>query len=95
MTKNVDLNAFIEAWNDTKSYPTIADVAEVCGITPKTARNKAGFLRNISKSDPNAPKIVIRSSTSEVPLSEDTSKFMPDWTPEDCIAELRRIQALN
>ena len=91
MAKEVDLNQFISIWNNLESYPTIADVAEATGISVKTARNKAGFLRNIAKSDPSATKIIVRSSTSEAPLSEDAGKFMEDWDAEDCIAELRRI----
>lgn len=33
--------------------------------------------------------------TPDVPLSEDELKFHPDWTADDCIAELRRIAELD
>lgn len=95
MPIEADLQQFIKAWNDLTNYPTVADVAEACGISPKTARNKAGFLRNLSKNDPSGQKIIVRTPTAEVPMSEDTSKFMKDWGPEECIGELRRIAALD
>jgi len=91
MAKEVDLNEFISIWNDLENYPTIADVADCCGISPKTARNKAGFLRNANKGNPEAPQLIVRNSTAEVPLSEDTGKFMEHWTADDCIEELRRV----
>lgn len=91
MPKEVDLKQFIAIWNNLESYPSVADVAEACGISIKTARNKAGFLRTISKGSPGAGKIIVRSSTSEAPLSEDSGKFMEAWDEQDCIAELRRI----
>jgi len=91
MAKEVDLNQFIKIWNDLENYPTVADVAEACGISIKTARNKAGFLRGLSKNDPNGVKVAHRNPTSEVPLSEDAGRFMADWGPDECVAELRRI----
>lgn len=30
-----------------------------------------------------------------VPISEDTRKFRPEWTAEDCIAELQRVVAIQ
>jgi len=30
-----------------------------------------------------------------VPISENQRKFQPDWTSEDCIAELRRIAQID
>ncbi len=49
---------FIAAYNDIEKYPTIADVAKVFGISVKTVRNKAGFLRQVAKTDPSAPKMI-------------------------------------
>jgi hypothetical protein len=91
MPKEVDINQFLQIWNDLASYPSVADVAEACGVSVKTARNKAGFLRNLSKGDPKGQQVIVRASTSESPLSEDTGKFMKDWDAQDCIAELRRV----
>lgn len=95
MAIETDISKFIGVYNDTESYPSVADVAEALDITIKTVRNKAGFLRNLAKQDPSAPKVIMRSPMSDVPLSEDASKFMEDWGPEDCIAELRRIAELD
>lgn len=95
MAIETDLTEFIEIYNDTENYPSVADVAEALGISIKTVRNKAGFIRTMSKNDPTAPKVIMRSPTSEIPMSEDASKFMESWGPEDCIAELRRIAEID
>lgn len=89
------IDTFIEAYNDTEKYHSIADVAKFLGISIKTVRNKAGFLRTLSKNDPSAKKVIMRSPVNEIPMSEDTSKFMKDWTAEDCIAELHRIAEID
>lgn len=86
---------FIAAYNDIEKYPTIADVAKVFGISVKTVRNKAGFLRQVAKTDPSAPKMILRAATTDNPMSEDSSKFMEDWTAEDCVEELRRIAEID
>lgn len=93
MAKELDTKQFIAAWNDLAGFPTVADVAVALGISYQTARNRAAILRAIHKNDPAMPAVIMRNSTSEIPLSEDTAKFMADWTADDCIEELRRVQA--
>lgn len=95
MPKEFDLQRFIATWNDIEAFPTLADVANALGISIKTVRNKAGFLRSLAKNDPKATPLIVRASISEMPLSEDASKFMEGWTADDCIAELRRIAELD
>lgn len=95
MPKEFDSKQFIAVWNDLDTYPTLAEVASALGVTIKTARNKAGFLRSIGKTDKKAPKLITRASMASAPMSEDSSKFMADWTADDCIAELRRIAELD
>jgi len=95
MTEKPDVSNFIATYNDTENYPTVSDVAEALGISIKTIRNKAGFLRNLAKTDPTAPKLIVRAVHSEVPMSEDTSKFMEAWGPDECIDELQRIAKLD
>lgn len=90
-----DLKQFLEVYNDLATFPSVADVASELGISIKTVRNKAGFLRGLAAQDPTATKVVLRASTSEIPLSEDTSKFMEYWTAEDCIVELQRIAKID
>src|SRR3569832_1830985 len=90
MAKEVDINQFIQVWNDLEKFPTVADVAEEFSISIKTARNKAGFLRGLNKGNPNGQRIAVRSVTSESPLSEDSGKFMEHWDAQDCIAGRRR-----
>lgn len=86
---------FLAIYNDLEKYPTIADVATHLGVSIKTVRNKAGAIRSFAKTNPTAPKIIVRAGHSEVPMSEDTSKFHEDWTPEDCIDELVRIASID
>jgi hypothetical protein len=94
MTDKSDLASFLAVYNDTKTYPTMAAVADSLGVSVKTVRNKAGFIRNLAKGDPAAPKIIMRHLVNEVPLSEDTSKT-GEATAEECIEELRRIAELD
>lgn len=90
-----NIEEFVEAYNDLDKYPSVADVAKVLGISIKTVRNKAGFIRTMGKTDPRSPKLIQRASVSENPLSEDASKFMEHWGPEECIEELRRISEID
>lgn len=90
-----DFGDFIRVYNDTESYPSIADVAEALGISPKTVRNKAGMLRSMGKVNPHMPTLILRSPVNENPMSEDASKFMESWTPDDCITELCRIAQID
>lgn len=86
---------FIRIYNDLENYPTLSSVADELGISIKTVTNKAGFIRSLSKTDETAPKVIVRSSRSDMPLSEDTSRFMGDWGPDECINELRRIAEID
>ena len=95
MSAPQDVQQFIEVYNDLAKYPSIADVAKVLGISIKTVRNKAGFIRSTYRDDPAGPKLVQRAPAAELPMSEDPSRFVEDWTAEDCIAELRRIAQID
>jgi hypothetical protein len=95
MSASSDVQEFISVYNDLERYPSTADVAKVLGISIKTVRNKAGFLRSLNREDPSAPKLVMRANTSQNPMSEDASKFMEDWGPEECLDELRRIAQID
>lgn len=95
MAKVVDVSEFISIYNDIANYPTMADIARVLDISIKTVANKAGFLRGIAKTDPNAQKLIVRANHTEVPLSEDVSKFMEHWGAEECITELKRIAEID
>ena len=95
MSAPSDIEQFIEVYNDLDKYPSIADVAKVLGISIKTVRNKAGYLRSVHKNTHTGPVLVHRAPVNENPMSEDSSRFMEDWGPEDCIAELRRIAEID
>lgn len=90
-----DFGEFIRVYNDIEGYPSIADVAQALEISVKTVRNKAGMLRSLSKINPDMPSLILRSPVNENPMSEDASKFVEGWTPDDCIAELRRIAEID
>lgn len=92
---SAEMSEFIKVYNDHETYPSMADVAEALGISIKTVRNKAGMLRNLAKSDPTAPKLIMRANVNDNPMSEDSSKFMEHWTAEDCMNELRRIAEID
>lgn len=95
MPAEYNVAEFIAAYNNLEKFPTIADVAKEFGISIKTVRNKAGFLRQMSKEDESAPKLIMRAAMTDNPMSEDSAKFMADWGPEECIEELRRIAELD
>lgn len=90
-----DLSRFISVYNDLANYPTMYDVANELGISVKTVRNKAGFLRTLSRDDPKAPKVIMRAPVNDNPMSEDASKFMEHWGPDECVAELRRVAEID
>lgn len=93
-TAQADHKRFLEVYNDLENFPTLADVAAELDIGFKTIRNKVGFLRNLHKDDKGFT-IVVRAPAAEVPMSEDTAKFMEAWTDEDCMGELRRVQKID
>lgn len=87
---------FVAAYNDTGKNPTLQDVADALGISKKTVRNKAGTLRaKRAAGDTVTPVLINRAKDVEPPMSEDARKFYPDWTSEQCIEELRRVQEAN
>ncbi|WKZ86369.1 hypothetical protein N5B55_05285 [Ralstonia pickettii] len=90
-----DLSRFISVYNDLANFPTMYDVANELGISVKTVRNKAGFLRTLSRDDPKAPKVIMRAPVNDNPMSEDASKFMEHWGPDECVAELRRVAEID
>ena len=90
-----DISNFVAIYNDTERYETLAEVAEALGVSIKTVRNKAGFLRTMAKTNPSVPKLIIRATHTEIPMSEDSSKFMESWGPEECTDELLRIAKID
>lgn len=52
---------FAEVFNDTKNYPSIADVAGALGKSYQTIRNHAAILRARHKTDKSSPKLIDRS----------------------------------
>lgn len=86
---NQDQKAFLEIYNDTRTYSTTNAVAKKLGIASQSVRNKAHELRKVY------PDAVISRTHQSVPMSEDASRFKEDYTPEDCLEELRRIAAID
>lgn len=85
---------FIRVYNDLARYPTTEHVAKALGIANQSVRNRAHRLRQrAEEANENSP--VISRVHPSVPNSEDPSRFMADWTAEDCIEELRRVAAID
>lgn len=91
---------FACVFNDIENYPTVADVALELGISVQTVKNTATLLRKRGAIDPDSPEIINRRDPSPdiesiVPMSEDSERFMEDWGPQECIAELRRVAEID
>lgn len=90
LTKSaVSEDHFLIVYNDLARYPTTDHVGIALGIGKAAVRRRAIEIR-----ETGVDKVINRIHPS-MPLSEDQSKFKEDWTPEDCIEELRRVQALD
>lgn len=80
---------FLLAYNDLVRHPTTDNVGLSLGMGGRHVRRRATELRQ-------AGVLQVRDRMHHsIPLSEDQSRFKEDWTAEDCIEELRRVQALD
>lgn len=79
--------AFVAAYNNVR-YANSAQVAAALGMSHARVRSRAHELRRAGV------KLLNRLHPS-VPASEDAQRFKPEWTAEDCIAELQRVAALD
>lgn len=85
---------FLAIYNDTENYPSLADVAVALNLSYQTVRNRATIIRTELKDNPTEGLSIISRlgwQRPAVPMSEDESKYQ-DWTPQQCIDELVRIQ---
>lgn len=84
---------FVAAYNDTDKFPALTDICTHFNYSYQTVRNKATILRAASKKDDTLPVLITRIGWMKpnVPMSEHQEKFK-DWTPQQCIDELVRIQ---
>lgn len=87
-------HAFLAVYNDLAQYPNSAAVALALGMSHARVRSKVHELRRMAEVAENPPYIAVRHNGS-VPMSEHSERFKPDWTAEDCIAELQRVAALD
>lgn len=85
---------FVCAYNDLKTNPTTEHVAAGLGLALNTVKNRARLIRKLADAAGILSPLVDRIHPS-VPMSEDQSRFMPDWDIEDCIEELRRVANIN
>lgn len=87
---------FAKVFNDLGEYPNIGDVAIALGISAQTVRNKATVQRRRAALDDTVPQIINRSSRqTDVPMSEDATRYMETWGQEECISELRRVAQID
>jgi hypothetical protein len=85
---------FLEIYNDIQGFPSLSDVAEALNLSYQTIKNKSTVIRNQIKRDPESKLSIITRMNwqkPDVPMSEHESKYK-DWTPQQCIDELTRIQ---
>ena len=94
MTHAIDNADFLRVYNDLTGYPTTDHVAMQLGMSNRTVRRKAYALRDEARLPGSVLSVVSRIHPS-VPMSEDPSRFKADWSAEDCIAELRRVMAID
>lgn len=86
---------FLAAYNNPKNHTTEQVCLEL-GVSGRTVRRMAQRLREQAAAMGDDCPYVIRSRIHpSVPMSEDESRFMADWTADDCIEELRRIAAID
>lgn len=86
-------HAFLAVYNDLIRYPSSAAVALALGLSASRVRARICELRRMAEVADNPPYIAVRYNAS-VPMSEHSERFKPNWTGEDCIAELRRVAAM-
>lgn len=88
--------SFATIYNNVEKYPTMADVAHALGLSYQTVRNRASEIRRAKQSDEGYPELISRAQwvRPDVPASEHENKFQ-DLSPDECIQELHRIQALD
>lgn len=77
---------FINTYNNVTDYPMLRDVANALGISLKTVKNQAAKFRQKGMD-------LLYRSQKNIPESETI--FRENYTAEDCIEELRRLQNAN
>lgn len=84
---------FSVIYNDVERFPTLDDVSKHLNLAYQTIKNKASIIRKKRASDRSYPALIGRFSVRrpDTPMSEHEQKYK-DWSPEQCVAELRRIQ---
>tara|TARA_B100002049_G_scaffold236750_1_gene224413 strand:+ start:999 stop:2339 length:1341 start_codon:yes stop_codon:yes gene_type:complete len=91
----IDRATFVATFNNVDEFPTLADVAIETGLSLQTVRNRATIYRREAALDDSLPQVINRAEKRAVPMSEDQAKFMEDWGPEECCAELRRVAEID
>lgn len=83
---NEKLQEFAKVYNDLKKFPRNIDVANHFGINERTVRKRAKKARE------EGIELINRG---KVPLTEEETIFRENYTKEDCIAELQKLQEEN
>jgi len=68
---DASLKTFVKAYNNTKKYPSLGDVAAALGLSYQTVRNKASVLRARRRLDPTLPEVIDRSQIKVVKKGEE------------------------
>ena len=79
---------FVEKFNNTELYPTVRDLSFGLGLAVSTIKNRASELRK------KGYDLISRSGAGQT-LYEQQNAYQPEFSREDCIDELLRVQALD
>lgn len=92
MTFTERAERFARVYNDTATYPTLADVASELGVAYKTVKNFAGQLRRMRKNGEETPDLIDRTGKAALPYTPEEREIEVPVAPsadepiEDLIA---------
>lgn len=86
---------FIALANNREKFPTNQSLATHLKVNVRTVERTLQKIRRLILDGEDLPPLLDRSAPQTAPMSESEEKFHEDWTPEMCVAELRRIAEEN
>ena len=70
--------------------------AEMLGVSLRTVERQIRKIKDGEQTTLEISEDILKIGMRDgLPLSEDERKFHPEWTPEDCIAELVRVAKID
>jgi hypothetical protein len=71
VTLPAELKRFVKAYNDTKKFPTLADLAAGLQLSHQTVRNKSSVYRARTRLDDKLPKLIDRHQVKVVEKGDE------------------------